>query len=133
MKTISIKNGLFWSGVQKLRVTVNGKAYTMKEISFRIDVDENAPLEIKVSRGWSCSTAYSFEPKDNLLLRISENPQIRKRYILLGLLGALLFACIGGFTEIRWMFTFTPALMWLLPAIYITIMRKNYFVIQEAS
>ena len=83
MKTVNIKNGLFWSGWTKLRVTINGEEYIMKTQYMDIDVDENTSLEITVKRSWRYSPAYSFEPKDNLLLRIMENRQIKKRRMLL--------------------------------------------------
>ena len=133
MKTIKIKNGLFWSGLQNFRVTVNGEEHRMKTQFLNVDVDENVPFEIKIKRGWRYSPAYNFEPKDNVLIQVSENRQIRKRYILLGLVGIVLFSFIGYFFEIRWVFSFSPALMWLFPAIYIIIMRKSYFVVQERA
>ena len=131
MKTIIIRNGLFWSGLQKFRVVVNGEEHIMKTQLMNVDIVENESFEIKIKRGWRYSPAYSFEPKDNVLIQISENRQIRKRYILLGLLGLVLFSLIGYFFEIRWLFSFSPALMFLFPAIYMIIMRKSFFVVQE--
>ena len=133
MKTISIKNGLFWSGVQRLRVTVNGEEHIMKTHMMNVEVDENIPLEISVKRGWSYSPAYNFEPKDNLLLRISQNPQMTKRIIFLFILGLVLFPVLGYFTEIKRLFSLTPCLMWVFPIIYMMIRRKEYFDVQEAN
>ena len=133
MKTIIIRNGLFWSGLQKFRVVVNGEEHIMKTQLMNVDIVENESFEIKIKRGWRYSPAYSFEPKDNVLIQISENRQIRKRYILLGLLGLVLFSFIGYFTEIRWIFSLSPGLMWVFPTIYIIIMRKSYFVVQEKA
>ena len=133
MKTINIKNGLFWNGWTRFRVTINGEERIMKTQYMDIDVDENASFEIKVRRYWRYSAVYSFEPKDNLLLRILVNPQMRNRSILLGLLGAVLFWVLKGTTEIRWIIFSSYFLIVVLPAIYMIIMRKSYFVIKEAS
>ena len=133
MKTVNIKNGLFWNGTQKFRVIINGEEHIMKTHDLDVEVDENAPLEISVKRGWRYSPTYSFEPKDNLLLRITENRQIKKRRILLLFLGFVLFSCIGYFTGISWIFNLSPALMWLFPSIYMINRRKDFFVVQETS
>ena len=133
MKTINIKNGLFWNGWTRFRVTINGEERIMKTQYMDIDVDENASFEIKVRRYWRYSAVYSFEPKDNLLLRILVNPQMRNRSIILGLLGAVLFWVLKGTTEIRWIIFSSYFLIVVLPAIYMIIMRKSYFVIKEAS
>ena len=132
MKTIRIKNGLFWGGNVKLKVLINGEERIMQTQFLNVDVDENASFEIKViKRGWLYSPIQKFEPKDNMLLQISVSRRIEKRHWLFFLLGAALALIIGYFYGNGRFAAFIPSLMLLLPAIYMTIIRKKRFVISE--
>ena len=129
MKTICIRNGLFWSGLKKLRVMVNGNEYIMHDLSMNFNVDENSPFEIRIKRGWTYSPTYQFEPKNITWLQISENRRVIVSYFLIFML-PLIFSF---FFSLKPYVIYLYLVFLLFFMVHYIIMRKKFFVIREKN
>ena len=135
MKTIIIQNNVVWTGKSKFKVTVNGEEHIMNDKFLYIDVDDNAPVELKAKRGWYSSSVYKFEPKDNLKLQILLNQRLQHKVFVWVLIFVLIFFAaiifIECFFEIKRASSFLALSTIIFPLADLIIVRKKYFIISE--
>jgi maltodextrin utilization protein YvdJ len=95
MKTIEIQKST--KLVDRVTVIVNGEKHTMHQQSFKIQVVDNKPFEVKVGWGGNNSDVMQFDPKDNMVLQISKNWLQEKRNLILSSSVIFLASFIGVF------------------------------------
>jgi len=130
MKTIEIQNCTEYRD-NLFKVFVNGEKHIVRFQS-KIQVADDKPFEIKAKYFWDGSPKYTFEPKDNMKLRVLVNSSMINRDWVL-LVVAMFFVLL-----IHWFlgneYYIIPYIPWLLLAIYQTIIRrKKFFIIMEVN
>ena len=136
MKTIIIQNNVVWTGKNKFKVLVNGEEHIIRDKFLYVDVEDNAPVELKVKHGrWYTSTAYKFERKGNMILQILLNQRMRKRVWFMTLIFVLIFFAsiifIECFFEVKRASSFLALSTMIFPLAEFIVMRKKYYFISE--
>jgi hypothetical protein len=132
MKTIEIQNCTHFKD-RSLKVIVNEKTHLLRHQFLTIHVADDKLFEIKVKYFWDGSPAYTFEPKNNLSLQISQNQRMINWSLVLLLAGLVLSFVIGYFYENGRFIAFAPIIAPLFVAIYYIIRWKKFFVIKEIN
>jgi len=136
MKTIEIQKSTNFSPFlnESIFVFVNGERYFMRHQSLKVDVADDKPFEVRVKKTWSGSPSYTFNPKEDLVLLVSEN--MRWQNIL-----AVFFMVVLGtlfvLTFLKESYRFFPyvqlSLLLSYFAILFTVKRKKGFVIRKIN
>ena len=61
-------------------VFINGEKHIMRRQPLRLEVADDKPFEIRVKQTWDGSPTYTFNPKEDMVLLVSE--KMRWQYIL---------------------------------------------------
>jgi hypothetical protein len=133
MKTIKIQNCTDFTD-RMFKVFVNGEKHIIDKRFCKFEVADNKPFEIKAKYIWGCSSKYTFEPKDNMLLQIYTNHR------LLTICFALLIIAINLPIWIEWWSSWEglPMYVWYILGLialisYVIILRKKTYVIREVE
>ncbi len=133
MKTVDIQNCTDFKD-SMFKVFVNGEEHVMRNQFLNVQVSDDEPIRVKVKYSWDGSPVYTFNPKDNMLLRIQVNKQIANYRSTIWLLASFLLALVLGYFYGNGRFiAFLPSILLLLPLIHQTIKRKKYFIIQKVA
>jgi len=95
MKTIEIQKDK--NMIDHLSVFVNDEKYVLSNQSLTLQVADSKPLKVKVQFGGHTSEIKQFEPKNNMILQISKNRLLLKRYWISSLIGVFLASFTGAF------------------------------------
>ena len=130
MKTIKIQNCTSYKD-KMFKVFVNGEKHVADRFSHKFQVIDDKPFKIRVRYFWDGSPEYAFEPKDNLMLRITVNQRMLNRHWSL-LYATMVFAFVSPrFFENKYFLSYFP---WLFMAIFnLFARRKKYFIIEEIN
>jgi len=85
--------------IENLSVIVNDKKYVLRNQSLTIQVADSEPLNVKVQFEVHTSEVKQFEPKNNMILQISKNRQLLKRYWISTFIGTTLASFTGAFVK----------------------------------
>ena len=134
MKTIEIQKDKKIK--DSIYVFVNGKKHFMQHQyqSLRIEVADDKPFEIRVKQTWDGSPIYTFNPKDDMVLLVSEKK--RWQYILVTFyISLMIMAIVILYLTENMRFWHLPFLIifTLYHATYYTKRRKKSLEIQEAN
>ena len=130
MKTIDIQNCTDFRD-SMFKVIINGEKHIMRHDFLTVQVPDDKPCEVRIKHTLDGSPAYIFNPKDNMKLQISKNRRLINTSLILLITGLLLVFVIVYFYENYRFISFFPMIGLLFMAVYHTIRRKKFFIIQE--
>ena len=132
MKTIIIQNCTDYKD-SMFKVFVNGEKHAAQKFSYKFQVADDKPFNLKIRYFWDGSPVYAFEPKDNMILQVIANQRLMNlnqtlwSAAMIFALATLLFFKDSSFT----FFGYLP-LLFVMPLHFIA-RRKKYFIIREVN
>ena len=130
MKTIDLQNCTDFRD-SMFKVIINGEKHIMRHDFLTVQVPDDKPYEVRVRHTWDGSPAYTFNPKDNMELQISKNKRLINTSMVLFIAGIFLAFIITYFYDNGRFISFFSMIGLLFVAVYHTIRRKKFFIIQE--
>ena len=119
--------------IDSIYVIVNGDKHLMRHQSLKVQVVDGKPFEVRVKQTWDGSPVYKFEPKDEMVLQISQNRQLM-RWCRIFSIAAMAVAFVIHFVLLNSLTSVIFAGVILFsPMIYFIIRRKKIFIIQKTE
>ena len=117
MKTIEFQKD---ESIKKnVTVSVNGRIYNISNQSLTIQIHDDKPLKVKIRNDMWGSKKYTCDAQDGILLQISEDIRLTKRYramLITIILIYLVFVVIACYFEgIRWAILVQSILLSIYP------------------
>ena len=119
--------------IDHLSVFVNDKRYILSNQSLMVQVAEDETLEVKVQFEGHVSEVKQFEPKNNMILHISKNRLLLKRYWISFFIGMILASFAGAFFAKTFLLYIPLILVLVVLSIFVARTRKMIYTIRDIS
>ena len=132
MKTIIIQNCTDYKD-SMFKVFVNGEKHAAQKFSYKFQVADDKPFNLKVKYFWDGSPVYAFEPKDDMILQVMQNLRMMNLHQIL-ISATMIIALAAMLIFKNSFFVLVGYLPWLfVMTFHFIVRRKKYFIIREVN